>query len=83
MKVCEKVQRKGTTSYNEVADELVSEFTNSNSHLPTDSVSKYVLNFVTPIQIYWFYHGILFLHCLAAVHTLLHFSSSQIQRFTL
>ncbi|XP_053896692.1 transcription factor Dp-2 isoform X3 [Malaclemys terrapin pileata] len=37
MKVCEKVQRKGTTSYNEVADELVSEFTNSNSHLSTDS----------------------------------------------
>ncbi|NWT84350.1 TFDP2 factor, partial [Lanius ludovicianus] len=37
MKVCEKVQRKGTTSYNEVADELVSEFTNSNSHLATDS----------------------------------------------
>ncbi|XP_039930019.1 transcription factor Dp-2 isoform X3 [Hirundo rustica] len=37
MKVCEKVQRKGTTSYNEVADELVSEFTNSNSHLPADS----------------------------------------------
>ncbi|XP_044288609.1 transcription factor Dp-2 isoform X1 [Varanus komodoensis] len=36
-KVCEKVQRKGTTSYNEVADELVSEFTNSNSHLSTDS----------------------------------------------
>uniref|UniRef100_A0A023GFL4 Transcription factor n=2 Tax=Amblyomma TaxID=6942 RepID=A0A023GFL4_AMBTT len=26
MKVCEKVQRKGTTSYNEVADELVAEF---------------------------------------------------------
>ncbi|OXB65006.1 hypothetical protein ASZ78_000215 [Callipepla squamata] len=37
MKVCEKVQRKGTTSYNEVADELVSEFTSSNSHLATDS----------------------------------------------
>ncbi|XP_053166249.1 transcription factor Dp-2 isoform X2 [Hemicordylus capensis] len=37
MKVCEKVQRKGTTSYNEVADELVSEFANSNSHLTTDS----------------------------------------------
>ncbi|NXW86777.1 TFDP2 factor, partial [Alopecoenas beccarii] len=37
MKVCEKVQRKGTTSYNEVADELVSEFTNSNSHPATDS----------------------------------------------
>ncbi|XP_064021213.1 transcription factor Dp-2 isoform X1 [Pogoniulus pusillus] len=35
MKVCEKVQLKGTTSYNEVADELVSEFTNS--HLATDS----------------------------------------------
>lgn len=26
MKVCEKVQRKGVTSYNEVADELVNEF---------------------------------------------------------
>lgn len=38
MKVCEKVQRKGTTSYNEVADELVSEFTNSNNHLAADSV---------------------------------------------
>lgn len=37
MKVCEKVQRKGTTSYNEVADELVSEFTNSSSHLASDS----------------------------------------------
>ncbi|XP_006002834.1 transcription factor Dp-2 isoform X2 [Latimeria chalumnae] len=37
MKVCEKVQRKGTTSYNEVADELVSEFTNSSNHLATES----------------------------------------------
>lgn len=27
MKVCEKVRKKGTTSYNEVADELVAEFT--------------------------------------------------------
>nr|XP_033815608.1 transcription factor Dp-2 isoform X2 [Geotrypetes seraphini] len=36
MKVCEKVQRKGTTSYNEVADELVSEFTTSSSHLAGD-----------------------------------------------
>lgn len=27
MKVCEKVQKKGVTSYNEVADELVAEFT--------------------------------------------------------
>lgn len=78
MKVCEKVQRKGTTSYNEVADELVSEFTNSNSHLATDSVSKYVLNFVIPIQICLFHHGILFLHCPATVHTLLHLTSSQI-----
>ncbi|XP_058517349.1 transcription factor Dp-2 isoform X4 [Ochotona princeps] len=37
MKVCEKVQRKGTTSYNEVADELVSEFTNSDNHWAADS----------------------------------------------
>lgn len=29
MKVCEKVRKKGTTSYNEVADELVAEFTSS------------------------------------------------------
>ncbi|XP_017784494.1 PREDICTED: transcription factor Dp-1 [Nicrophorus vespilloides] len=29
MKVCEKVRKKGSTSYNEVADELVAEFTNS------------------------------------------------------
>ena len=27
MKVCEKVKAKGTTSYNEVADELVAELT--------------------------------------------------------
>lgn len=39
MKVCEKVQKKGTTSYNEVADELVAEFTNSNSVMAADSVS--------------------------------------------
>ncbi|KAM4771944.1 LOW QUALITY PROTEIN: transcription factor Dp-2 [Rhinophrynus dorsalis] len=37
MKVCEKVQTKGTTSYNEVADELVAEFTNSAGHMATDS----------------------------------------------
>ncbi|KAM6441778.1 transcription factor Dp-2 isoform 5-T5 [Liasis olivaceus] len=37
MKVCEKVQRKGITSYNEVADELVSEFTDSGNHVATDS----------------------------------------------
>lgn len=29
MRVCEKVRKKGTTSYNEVADELVGEFTSS------------------------------------------------------
>lgn len=31
MKVCEKVKQKGTTSYNEVADELVGEFTNTSN----------------------------------------------------
>lgn len=40
MKVCEKVQRKGTTSYNEVADELVAEFSSADNHiLPNESVS--------------------------------------------
>lgn len=39
MKVCEKVRKKGTTSYNEVADELVAEFTNpSLMTSPTDQV---------------------------------------------
>lgn len=37
MKVCEKVQKKGTTSYNEVADELVAEFTHASSMMPADS----------------------------------------------
>ncbi|XP_064794168.1 transcription factor Dp-2 isoform X1 [Oncorhynchus masou masou] len=37
MKVCEKVQKKGTTSYNEVADELVAEFTHSTNVMATDS----------------------------------------------
>ncbi|CAM1296320.1 TFDP1 (predicted) [Pycnogonum litorale] len=37
MKVCEKVQKKGTTSYNEVADELVHEFADPTRLLsPTD-----------------------------------------------
>lgn len=39
MKVCEKVRKKGTTSYNEVADELVAEFSDPHRHLcPTDQV---------------------------------------------
>lgn len=42
MKVCEKVQRKGTTSYNEVADELVAEFSAADNHiLPNESVSMW------------------------------------------
>lgn len=39
MKVCEKVQMKGTTSYNEVADELVAEFTHASNLAATDCVS--------------------------------------------
>jgi len=39
MKVCEKVQRKGVTSYNEVADELVQEFSDPrNLTSPSDQV---------------------------------------------
>ncbi|XP_048834799.1 transcription factor Dp-1-like [Brienomyrus brachyistius] len=38
MKVCEKVQRKGVTTYNEVADELVAEFSSVDNHIsPNDS----------------------------------------------
>merc|ERR1712141_319259 len=36
MKVCEKVQAKGSTSYNEVADELVNELTDPRCTSPTD-----------------------------------------------
>ena len=40
MKVCEKVQKKGVTTYNEVADELVAEFSAADNHIsPNDSVS--------------------------------------------
>ena len=38
MKVCEKVQKKGVTSYNEVADELVQEFSDPRNMSPTDQV---------------------------------------------
>lgn len=39
MKVCEKVQKKGVTTYNEVADELVAEFSSADNHMsPIDSV---------------------------------------------
>lgn len=45
MKVCEKVQRKGTTSYNEVADELVAEFSTADTHIsPNESVNINFLN---------------------------------------
>jgi len=36
MKVCEKVKAKGTTSYNEVADELVQELTDPRCQSPSD-----------------------------------------------
>lgn len=40
MKVCEKVQKKGVTTYNEVADELVAEFSSADNHMsPNDPVS--------------------------------------------
>uniref|UniRef100_A0A8D0G9W1 Transcription factor n=1 Tax=Sphenodon punctatus TaxID=8508 RepID=A0A8D0G9W1_SPHPU len=41
MKVCEKVQRKGTTSYNEVADELVAEFSTSDNHISPNESQAY------------------------------------------
>uniref|UniRef100_A0A8C5LY23 Transcription factor n=1 Tax=Leptobrachium leishanense TaxID=445787 RepID=A0A8C5LY23_9ANUR len=41
MKVCEKVQKKGTTSYNEVADELVAEFSSSDNHISPNESQAY------------------------------------------
>ncbi|XP_066514763.1 transcription factor Dp-1b [Hoplias malabaricus] len=37
MKVCEKVQKKGVTSYNEVADELVAELSSADSISPAEA----------------------------------------------
>ncbi|CAA0837415.1 Transcription factor-like protein DPB [Striga hermonthica] len=41
MKVCEKVESKGRTTYNEVADELVAEFTDPNNNLATPNQQQY------------------------------------------
>lgn len=41
MKVCEKVQKKVVTSYNEVADELVAEFSSGDNNIsPNEAVSS-------------------------------------------
>lgn len=42
MKVCEKVQKKGVTSYNEVADELVNEFSDPRNMSAADQVRDIV-----------------------------------------
>ncbi|XP_005998135.1 transcription factor Dp-1b [Latimeria chalumnae] len=41
MKVCEKVQKKGTTSYNEVADELVAEFSTTDNYISPNESQAY------------------------------------------
>lgn len=41
MKVCEKVESKGRTTYNEVADELVTEFADPNNNLGTPDQQQY------------------------------------------
>uniref|UniRef100_A0A161XS15 E2F/DP family winged-helix DNA-binding domain-containing protein n=1 Tax=Daucus carota subsp. sativus TaxID=79200 RepID=A0A161XS15_DAUCS len=41
MKVCEKVESKGRTTYNEVADELVAEFSDPNHSLSSPDQQKY------------------------------------------
>eukprot|EP00112_Aurelia_sp_Birch-Aquarium-sp1_P007575 Seg1826.8 transcript_id=Seg1826.8/GoldUCD/mRNA.D3Y31 product="Transcription factor Dp-1" protein_id=Seg1826.8/GoldUCD/D3Y31 len=41
MKVCEKVQQKQTTTYNEVADELVQEFSDPTKHISATSDVSY------------------------------------------
>lgn len=49
MKVCEKVQRKGVTTYNEVADELVAEFSSGDNHIsPNDAVSLFLWPDIDP-----------------------------------
>lgn len=41
MKVCEKVQKKVVTSYNEVADELVTEFSSGDTHISPNEAHVY------------------------------------------
>uniref|UniRef100_A0A3N7G5C9 E2F/DP family winged-helix DNA-binding domain-containing protein n=1 Tax=Populus trichocarpa TaxID=3694 RepID=A0A3N7G5C9_POPTR len=41
MKVCEKVESKGTTTYNEVADELVAEFADPSNSVSTPDQQQY------------------------------------------
>uniref|UniRef100_A0A2P2LPH5 Transcription factor-like protein DPB n=2 Tax=Rhizophora mucronata TaxID=61149 RepID=A0A2P2LPH5_RHIMU len=41
MKVCEKVESKGTTTYNEVADELVAEFADPSSSVSSPDQQQY------------------------------------------
>ncbi|CAA0812830.1 Transcription factor-like protein DPB [Striga hermonthica] len=41
MKVCEKVESKGRTTYNEVADELVAEFTDPSNNVATPDQQQY------------------------------------------
>ncbi|XP_039138489.1 transcription factor-like protein DPB [Dioscorea cayenensis subsp. rotundata] len=41
MKVCEKVESKGRTTYNEVADELVAEFADPNSNMGSPDQQQY------------------------------------------
>lgn len=41
MKVCEKVESKGRTTYNEVADELVAEFADPNNNLGSPDQQQY------------------------------------------
>lgn len=76
MKVCEKVQKKGITTYNEVADELVAEFSSADSHMsPNDAVSAATASHLfRMIQTY-------FLKCL--VLCLIFFVSLTIEKFLL
>ena len=46
MKVCEKVQRKGITSYNEVADELVADLSDPYNTNHNDQVTNIFVNYV-------------------------------------
>lgn len=43
MKVCEKVQKKGVTTYNEVADELVAEFSSGDNHISPNDAVRFLL----------------------------------------
>uniref|UniRef100_A0ACD5WDZ9 Uncharacterized protein n=1 Tax=Avena sativa TaxID=4498 RepID=A0ACD5WDZ9_AVESA len=62
MKVCEKVESKGRTTYNEVADELVAEFSDPNNNIeaPDPDNPNAVKKYECPLHQFFYQHVLTF-----------------------